>query len=182
MTTSRRVPGALLVALLAVMASPRAQHDFELMLRQAIENEEIAGNLPLAIEQYRSVAEGPNRVLAAQALLRLATAHRTRGDRQAEEVLGRIVRDYPEQPAAAEARAQLDALARTGAPDAAVPTSQTVWTIGGSGLTLGRVSRDGRWLPYVDWSTHNLMLRDLVANRDVQATDGGVLAPIREQQ
>ena len=121
---------------LAYGARSGAQQSAEVALRAAIETETIKGDVTAAIEQYRRLAEGSNRAVASQALMRLAEAYRKRGDGEAQRVYERIVRDFGDQrEAAATARERLQAL-RT--PDRATvgQMARQVWTgdgVDGSG-------------------------------------------------
>ena len=121
----------------------------------------VDGDLKAAIEQYKKVAEGGDRALAAQALVRMAECYRKLGDAQAQAVYRRIARDFGDQAdAVALARSRL---AEAAAPVLAARGDRAVWT-GPDADLFGTVSPDGRYLTYVDWaSTGNLMLRDLKA-------------------
>lgn len=142
----------ILVALLAAGAQMTgAQQNtaaLEKLLAGAEHKATVDGNLKGAIEDYRRVVEraGPNRALAARALLRMAEAHQTLGDTEAQRVYARIVRDYADQKdAAAEAR---ERLARLQSPPAAAGiVTRQVWS--GPHLDFtGTVSPDGRYLSF----------------------------------
>jgi Tol biopolymer transport system component len=137
--------------------------DAERQLKVAMNTELVDGNLKLAIDQYKKVAESSNRALAAQALLRMADCYQKLGDREAQAIYERLVRDYGDQKAAAAS-----ALARLGTKGAtAVAKGDRVAWSGPAVDMFGQVSPDGRYLTYVDWGGNmNLMLHDLVANTD----------------
>lgn len=150
------------VALAAAMvgAAGDTAQDAERQLRAAMNTELVDGNLKLAIEQYKKVADSGNRALAAQALLRMADCYQKLGDREAQTIYERLVRDYGDQKPAAAA-----ALARLGTKDAtaAARGDRAVWS-GREADLFGTVSPDGRFLSYVDWyGVTNVMVRDLVA-------------------
>jgi Tol biopolymer transport system component len=153
------------VALTAAVvgAAGDAAQDAERQLKTAMNTELVDGNLKLAIEQYKKVADGSNRALAAQALLRMADCYQKLGDREAQAIYQRLVRDYGDQvDAVASARARLGrAVAATTARG-----DRAAWT--GPNVDLfGQVSPDGRYLTYVDWGGNmNLMVHDLVTNTD----------------
>jgi len=82
----------------------------EVALRAAMEKETVQGDLKGAIEQYKKLAQGSNRAIAAQALLHMAECYQKLGDAQAQKIYERIVREYADQKDAAErAQAQLGA-------------------------------------------------------------------------
>ena len=126
----------------------------------------IDGDLKPAIEQYKKVADRYRRsdpATAAQALLRMADAYRKLGDSQWRSTLEQVVRDFPDQKeAAALARSRLGAAA----PEAALRGDRAVWT-GPKADMFGRVSPDGRFISFTDWSGfQNLSLHDLRSNAD----------------
>jgi len=148
----------------AALASAALEaQDPERLLRAATNLEMVDGNLKDAIAQYRKVAASGNRVLAAQALVRMAECYVKLGDAQANAVYEQIVRDYADQKDAfAIARAQLG----QGSSDAVAPRLRTVWK--GRNVDLfGQVSPDGRSITYTDWfDTGNLMVHDVVSGTD----------------
>jgi hypothetical protein len=86
------------------------------------------------------VIDSGNRALAAQALLRMADCYQKLGDREAQAIYDRVVRDYSDQKdAVAIARLRL------GPAAAAVrrTTDRPVWT-GPDADGFGTISRDGR--------------------------------------
>ena len=148
------------MALALAAATTRAQEQ-ERLFKAAMNTELVDGDLKAAIEQYQKVAEGGNRALAAQALVRMAECYRKLGDAQAQAVYRRIARDFGDQ--ADEVALARSRLAEAGAPVSAARGDRAVWT-GPDADLFGTVSPDGRYLTYVDWaSTGNLMLRDLKA-------------------
>ena len=69
------------------------------LLRAAIEKEEVDGDLNAAIEQYKRVIKvaGAERAVAAQALLRLGGCYEKRGPEEARQTYQQLIRDYAEQ-------------------------------------------------------------------------------------
>ena len=61
-------------------AAGGSTQDVERLLKAAMNTELVDGNLKLAIEQYKKVADSGNRALAAQALLRMADCYQKLGD------------------------------------------------------------------------------------------------------
>jgi len=142
------------VLLMTLGARPTAQSKGDVALRAAMETETVKGDLKSAIEQYKQIAQGSDRALAAKALLRMAQCYQKLGDTQAQDVYKRLVRDYSDQPGAAEARARL------AASDA--PMTTLVWQKGEADeYEITSVSADGRYLGLTDWATGNLLVRDL---------------------
>lgn len=149
-------------------AVPRAQQNrSEVMLRAAMETETVKGDLKGAIEQYKKIAEGPDRLIAARALLRLGDAYRKLGDGQAASVFERIVRDYgDQQEIAAVARVRLGA--RKSPPVTAL--ERTVWA-GPEVDPNGSISSDGRFLTFTDQATGDLAIRDLTTRTNRRLTN-----------
>jgi len=99
-----------LLAILLLSVSLLAQRA-ETLLQSGVKKETVDGNLPGAIEDYKKAAAAAksDRPLAAKALFALAQCYRKQGDVQAKSALERIVREFADQPVAAQARVQLSA-------------------------------------------------------------------------
>ena len=103
----------LSAGILAAWSVPQGE-DPAVLLRAAIEKEEVDGNLDAAIEQYKHIIKiaGANRPVAAQALLRLGGCYEKRGPEEARKTYEQLIRDYGEQSReVAAARQRLAALA-----------------------------------------------------------------------
>src|SRR5262245_16397296 len=100
--------GVTLGALAAAAARPAAQQSkADVALRAAMETETVKGDLKAAIEQYKKIAAGSDRVIAARALLRMAECYQKLGDAEAQRVYERLVREFADQKeAVATARAR----------------------------------------------------------------------------
>jgi hypothetical protein len=85
--------------------------DPETRFRDAVQKQQAQGDLNGAIQIYQEIAASPNasRALKARALLQLATSMETQGQ-QAETVYERIVKEFPDQPEASNARKKLESL------------------------------------------------------------------------
>jgi Tol biopolymer transport system component len=144
----------------------------ERLLASAHHKATINGDLTGAIEEYKKVvaAAGSNRVLAAQALLRMAECHQKLGDTAARAIYERLVRDYADQKdAAAMARTRLGTLE----PAVPVKGDRSVWTAEQTD-GFGTISPDGRFLTFADWGAGAaLTLRDLSAGTNHRLTAGG---------
>lgn len=172
----------------AAGAQDSAQRDKQ--FQAALHREMVDGDLKAAIEDYRRISSrsGVGRELAATALVRMAECYRKLGDEQARQVYARVVREFSDQPIAAEARARLSAMG--GAAEVRVEVvvsderiSRVVWSGAKVGIFLGGVvSRDGRLFPYTDWSTGNLALHDLTTGRDTDLTTEASFAKYPRQQ
>src|SRR5689334_9195265 len=100
----------------------------DLQLQAAINKEVVEGDLKGAIEQYRKVAQGANRAVAAKALVRMGQCYERLGDAEARKAYERVVRDFADQKdPSAEARTRLASL---GGPELRGPASVTMRRIG----------------------------------------------------
>ena len=146
----------------------------EVALRAAMERETVRGDPKGAIEEYKKLAQSKDRALAARALVRMAESYQKLGDAEAQKVYQLIVREYADQKdalALAQARLGGSAVANT-------KGDRVVWR-GPKVDNFGRVSADGRFITYVDWSDGRLMLHDIAANVDRALTPA---APNYSQQ
>ncbi len=173
MTRTMRVTAVLMLgALLAAPVRPAAQANADVALRAAMETETVKGDLKGAIEQYKKIAQGGNRAIAAKALLRMAECYQKLGDAESSIIYQRVVREFADQTeAAAEARTRLASLRRVPASSAGIITRQ-VWT-GPQVDILGSVSADGRLLSFVDWATGDLAIRNLTTGDNRHLTNKG---------
>lgn len=153
---------AALVAL-TLTVSAQVKDRPEVLLQAAIKQQLVEGDLKGAIEQFKKLAQNSSPEVAAQALVHLAECYDKLGQRaDARTNYERVVREYPTQKeAVAQARAWLDSNSPSASPQAGVRVEQ-VWA-GKDASSAGRPSADGRYLPFVDWSSGygNLALRDL---------------------
>src|SRR6266542_1588548 len=95
------------LALAAAQKGDRA----DLHLQAAINKEVVEGDLKGAIEQYRKVAQGSNRTVAAKALVRMGQCYEKLGDAEARKAYERVVRDFADQKdMAAQAQIRLVSL------------------------------------------------------------------------
>jgi len=167
----KRVLTGLMVAVIAAAADK--SQDAERQLKVAMNTELLDGNLKVAIDQYKKVAQGANRPIAAQALLHMAECYQKLGDTEARKVYERVVREFGDQKEAATARAQL-AGSGTSRREAA---TRRVWTAPpGSFGWPNAASADGRQVAYVVYETpqgslSNLFVHDLTTGMSRQVTD-----------
>lgn len=160
--------------ILAAWSVPQGE-DPAVLLRAAIEKEEVDGNLEAAIEQYKHIITiaGTNRAVAARALLRLGGCYEKRGPEEARRTYQQLIRDFGEQAKeVAAARQRLAAL-----------TAGAAARAGDSRLGIRRVpdldmyakpSPDGKFLSFTDWQSGNLAILDVATGATRMLTkDGG---------
>jgi Tol biopolymer transport system component len=167
---AQQAPGA--------QAGASAQPSAGARLEAAIKKEVVDGDLKTAIELYRALAEGGDRVVAAKALLRMGQCYEKLGVAQAREArkaYEQVVREFGDQTAvAAEARAKLAALAAAaGAASGSTMAVRRVWAgpTAGSSISVGSVSADGRFVSFTDWGTGGLVIHDLATGQDRPVTN-----------
>ena len=165
---------------LTLFAASHAQVRAEVALRAAMEQETVKGDLKGAIEAYRKIVDAypKDRAVQAQALLRMAGCYQNLGDAQARAVYERIVREYQDAPGIVQqARAHLG----PSAPAAAVATARRIAVAQGpetatlSGILMGSISGDGRYLSYTSAArgASDLVVRDLTSGTDTLLVKGG---------
>ena len=170
--------GVLVATTLVVAQSTKAAD----MFQQALHAEEVKGDLPEAIRLYRSVVEQfpSERRTAADAQLRLARAYEKMGSTEARSAYEKVVRDFGDQPGAAEARKRLSVVGNGGAAGETEIVARRVWS--GPEVNLnGRPSADGRFLTFLGFSSpspaaqsgvDNVVIRDLKTGENRQLTHG----------
>lgn len=169
----------LAVAGLAAASSPSAGHaqsGYELYQR-ALVKERSSGQVLEAIELYRRVADefGSDRLLAAQALLRVAAVQETLGDPQAAGTYGRIVRDFADQTELADrARARLAALQPEAPEESETEQVARLLFEDDTGCIWGMdASPDGSRLAYDDLCEGKIFVMDLVSGETRQVPARG---------
>jgi Tol biopolymer transport system component len=163
--------GAALVSivLLAVLLSDvtalpmHAQTSPAVALEAATTKEQVDGDLKTAIADYQKIAADKSapRDVRAKALLHMAGCYEKLGQ-QAQSVYQQIVRDFADQPAAAQARTRLAALKRNDHP--APPATITQRKIEASARQFGEGDTDGHRVVYADRETSELIYGDLAGN------------------
>ena len=154
---------AALVAgsLLTMPAQPAAQaNNPGVALRAAIETETVKGDLQAAIEQYKKLAQSSERVVAAQALLRLADCYRKLGDAQAQPVYERLVREFSDQKdvvAAARVRMGSQRASGTGM------VARQLWT--STNYSQVTIDSDRRRAAVAEGGGSDIQIRDLTTGQ-----------------
>src|SRR5262245_3087775 len=151
-------------ALLAAPARPAAQQSkADVALRAAMETETVKGDLKAAIEQYKKVAAGSDRVIAARALLRMAECYQKLGDAEAQRVYERLVREFADQKeAVATARARIGGARATGTGMVA----RQLWTT--TGYVQMTIANDGRSAALTDATSPDVQIRDLATGHSTR--------------
>jgi len=157
-----------LAAPFALVAALAAQ-SLDVQLQRAVQREAATGDHKAAIAEYRRIADraGSNRVIGAQALLKLAEAHQNAGDADANKVYEQIVARFGDQvEIAAIARTRLGNESR--AARGAAPSLRQVWVPGtrSGGTSYKRVSPDGQSLVLVANESRDLVIRDIASGRE----------------
>jgi len=167
------ISSALVGLALAPIALSQRTSRAELRFQEAHRKETIDGDLKSAIDLYRrAIGEaGSNRLIAAQALVRMGECYEKLGDAEARKAYERVVRDFGDQKDLAEtARARLSAMGRAG--ELSHPSGITlrkVWALS-HGWFTGSPSPDGRYHSFVDWDSGDLFLRDLATGENRRLT------------
>lgn len=157
------VIAALILCGTMAAATQRAA-DADVLLQKAKHAQTVAGDLREAIRLYETILALPDldRPRTALALLRVGDCYQKLGRQEARGVYERIVRDFPDvADAARDAKTRLARLAPKPPAPAADLSARRVWS-GPDVDLVGDVSRDGRYMTFVDWSVAgNVMLRDM---------------------
>lgn len=173
---------ALLATLLSMSVHAQKSSPAEILLESARQKETVEGDLKGAIRQYEEIVKkfAADRATAAKALVRTAEAHQKLGDAEAQRIFERVIRDYSDQKEPVDqARARLAMLKPKPTPDGVV--NRVAWTVADGGWIEGKISPDGRYVPYVHYKEGgNLYLRDLVSGTDRQLTNTGTDGRQRE--
>ena len=124
------------------------------LLQSGINKQTVDGKLEEAIAVYQRIVSGypGERAIVATALFRMAQCHEQLGNRNAQALYERVLREFGDQrDAAAQAKARLAALgpASEAAAPATVPTARVVFR-GDNAWEYPSISRDGRFLAFDD--------------------------------
>jgi hypothetical protein len=152
---------AVAAALGAGLALAQAPRSPEVQLKAAEHKQQVEGDLKGAIEQYRKLAQGRDRAVAAKALVRMGECYEKLGDVESRKAYERVLREYTDQTGAvAEARARLTAL------KSAEPSTITVRQVRApSAYVPGEPSRDVAYLTFRDDSTEDIEICDLATGQ-----------------
>ena len=139
---------ALVILAVTLAANVPAAQDLDRLFKAAVNTETVDRNCKGAIEQYKKVAAGSNRTLAAQALLRMADCYRQLGDGEAQKIYQRLVTEFSDQKEPfAIAQQRLG-----GRTDASVARTGLSLRRVHSGVYLFSVSPDARWAVFNEFN------------------------------
>jgi Tol biopolymer transport system component len=162
----RVLPALVLAAVLSgSLARGQKNDQTDVMFQAAFHKQLVDGDLEAAIQQYKTILAkyGSDRAVAAKAWLEMGQCYEKLGKEEARKAYERVLRDYADQSeAAAKARARLTALAGNGASRSSEMATRRIWVGPDLDVENCSVSPDGRYLSYVDWTTGDLAIRDLV--------------------
>ena len=164
----------MLIGVQPVMA--QSGHD---LFQQALVKERADGQLREAIALYERIVRefSADRELAANALLRVGRCYETLGNSEAQRAYQRVVDEYADQATmVAEARGRLRALRRP-LEDAEVSTIVVRRVPGNPGFLDGGPAPDGRRFAYIDYSTGDVALWNLVTGEGQRLTRDGSWEP-----
>jgi Tol biopolymer transport system component len=170
-------PIAVLVLMgLTVIAPAQVQnnHEAEVLLQEAHHRALVDGDLERAIELCKKIVaeHSSNRAVVAKALLQMGGCYEKLGKQEAQKAYQRLIQEYGDQPeAVAQARIRLSNLSATDDKTASTKSARQVWAPAQD--ISGRVSPDGRYLSYVNWTKGDLALRDLETGENRDLTDEG---------
>jgi Tol biopolymer transport system component len=168
-TGAIRLLAVTILAALLTASSVIAQKDdqADVLMQAAHQKQLVEGQLEEAIQLYKRIVQehSGNHTLAAQALLEMGQCYEKLGNTEARKAYERLLRDYGEQnKVAAQARARLAAISSKVGSGSSEMVTRRVWA-GPDVDAQGSVSPDGRYLSYVDSTTGDLALRDLVTGK-----------------
>ena len=173
--TSIALAGIVILSagILAAWSVPQGE-DPAVLLRAAIEKEEVDGDLEAAITQYKQVIKvaGTNRAVAAQALLRLGGCYEKRGPEEARKTYQQLISNYSDQSREVTAARQRLAALTAGAP-ARVGDSQLAIRRVPNLDMYARPSPDGKYLAFTEWKTGNLAVLDVATGAIRMLTKDG---------
>jgi Tol biopolymer transport system component len=171
----RRVLVVAVALMLSVGIIAQTSLSPEVLLKRAMQLEQVDGNLAGAVRQYQEIVDRypDRRAVAAQALVRLGGIHERQGrTAEALKTYQRIEKDYPETEFAADARTRM----------AGLDDSQARETVIWSGPDVGDVysiSPDGRLLAYLD-DDDNVAIRDIASGTNRVIVRGSETASAEE--
>ena len=167
---------AILGALVSIAGSARQAEDPGVLLRAAIEKEEVDGDLQGAIDLYKQIVAkyADNRAIAAKAFLRLGGCYEKLGEEQAslaQKAFETVIKNYPDQTEAVNlAKEKLSVFLRARAPIQKAVTEFKITKVHTDIGRSGFFSPDGKKLAMIDqgFNTLNIWLRDIASGKEVR--------------
>jgi len=174
-TTMKSLVIISLCAILAIFVSiagiARQAEDPGVLLRAAIEKEEVDGDLQAAIDLYKKIVDkyGSQRAVAAKALVRLGGCYEKLGEKQAslaQKAFEKVIENYPDQADAVKtAKEKLSVLLRARAAIEKGGKEFKITKIH-TDSRPGWLSPDGTKLALLDLEKDVLWLRDLGSGKE----------------
>jgi Tol biopolymer transport system component len=166
------------ILILAFASSASLQQSAEQLYQSGIYKEEVEGQLEKAIEIYQTIVKQfpGNREIAAKAQLHIGLCYEKLGFKEAEKAFQKVVENYPEQAEAVKVAKEklsliLKAQAMVEKGDKEFKIKQ-VWT--GPDVDInGKISPNGKYLSYVDWSTGDLAVLEIETGKKRRLTNKG---------
>lgn len=162
-TTLERLAFTFAAAVWLSISPAYAQPSPGVRLQAGMAKEDVDGDLKSAMDIYQKIADDRSaaRDVRSKALLRLAGCYEKLGQ-QARKFYEQLVRDFADQPAAAQARTRLAEIDK--ASRAPVPAAMTQRRIETAGRRLRTSDTDGRQVVYRDDASGELIYGDLGGN------------------
>lgn len=167
------------IVVLMLFGNLSSQQTSEEIFEKALYIEEAQGDLQKAIQLYEQILKQfpEDRQIAAKAQLHIGLCYEKLGFQDASKAYQKVIDDYPEQAEAvklAEEKLALilkaKSLVEEGDKEFKI---RHIWTW--PDLTVfGSSSPDGKFLSFVDWSTGDLAIRDIVTGKQRRVTNKGV--------
>src|SRR4030042_5562951 len=166
---------AIMGALVSVAGIARQAEDPGVLLRAAIEKEELDGDLQGAIDVYKQIVakHADNRPIAAKALVRLGGCYEKLGIAEAGKTFQKVISDYPEQTeAVVAARQKLARLSKILASGESGDSDykMTRISVDPENSKLGLISPDGKKLAYVAGNDGDIYVQDIVTAKSTRLT------------
>ena len=161
----------LLAGIILLQTLPgKAAESLSVLLQKGIFAEETEGNLDAAIQIYEGIVKeaDANRSVVAQAQYRLGVCQLKLGKmNDAEAAFHKLTKHFADQiDVATKAR---EKLAEMGKSASSVIVRQ-IWS---GPEAAGGISRNGRYLAFIDWNNGNLAVRDMTIGQTRRLTDRG---------
>ncbi len=164
-----------------VIQSGQSYQDPAVKLERAVQIETVDGDLEAAIKLYKEIIaeNGNHRAIAAKAQLRIGICHEKLGQKnskQAQDAFQKVIDNYPLQSDEVKiAQEKLMDFQRTDIPPKEEKpefTIKKIWT-GPEADGLGKISPDGRFVAFTDWTTGDLAVLDLATGKKNRLTNKG---------
>jgi Tol biopolymer transport system component len=152
------------------LASQAKDNKAEVALQAAIKTETVDGNLKGAIEQYKKLAQGANKPVAARALVQLGGCYEKQGNADARKTYEQVLSKFGDQKdAVAAARARLAALGGPGAAGGLI----TRRVLADASGVWGVLTADGKYIRGFDRETGDVVQFEVASGQTSRITNRG---------